>query len=121
MWNMNALTLSIAVIVLVIANVWVFPNLIELPPAAESAPQSESAESAESAKPAPSMKDAGILQGILLKIEGEFYVVKDADGKEVRLNVGKNTALDAQIKVGDKIVVQIAADGHAATVLKAPQ
>jgi hypothetical protein len=62
---------------------------------------------------------SGVLLGQLLKIEGEIYVVKDAGGKEVRLHVGKNTALDARIKVGDKIEAQVGPDGHALTVLKA--
>ncbi len=64
---------------------------------------------------------SGVLQGQLLKIDGEVYVVKDARGKEVRLHVGKNTAIDARIKVGDKIDVQMGADGQAVTVLKALQ
>ena len=110
MRNANALTLSITIIVLVIANVWVFPNLIELPAAADSAPQS---------KPAVSENAARVLQGKLLKIEGEYYIVKDAGGKEVRVRVNKSTVLDVRIKVGDKIDVQMAADGHAATLLKA--
>lgn len=62
---------------------------------------------------------SGVLQGQLLKIDGEVYVVKDAGGKEVRLNVGKNTAIDARVKVGDKVDVQMGADGQAVTVLKA--
>lgn len=113
MWNANALTLSIIITILLIANVWVFPSLMELPAASDSAPQSNPA------KPAPSMNGAGVVQGQLLKIEGEVYVVKDASGKQVRVRVNKETVLDRRIKVGDKIDAQISADGHAATVLKA--
>ena len=64
---------------------------------------------------------SGVLQGQLLKIDGEVYVVKDARGEEVRLHVGKNTAIDARIKVGDKVDVQMGPDGQALTVLKALQ
>jgi len=112
MRNANALALFIAAIVLVTANVWVFPNLIELPAATTPPPQ------ANPAKPAPSMNGAGVLQGQLLKIEGDIYIVKDASGKEVRVRVNKNSVLDSRIKVGDKIDIQIAADGSAATLLK---
>ncbi|OGW64253.1 MAG: hypothetical protein A3H49_07520 [Nitrospirae bacterium RIFCSPLOWO2_02_FULL_62_14] len=115
MRNANAWTLFIAAIVLVIANIWVFPNLIELPAATNPAPQSDSA------KPAPSMNGTGILQGQLLKIDGDLYIVKDAGGKEVHLRVNKDTVLDKRIKAGDKVDVQMAADGHAATLLKALQ
>lgn len=113
MRNTNALTLSIAATILVIANVWLFPNLIELPAATNSTPPSNSA------SPAPSMNGAGVLQGQLLKIDGDLYIVKDAGGKEVRLRVNKNTVLDNQVKVGDKIDIQMSADGHVATLLKA--
>ncbi len=111
----NALALVIAVIVLVVANVWVFPSLIELPAAADPAPQSNAT------KPAPSTNGAGVLQGQLLKIDGDSYIVKDLSGKEVRLRVNKNTVLDTRIKVGDRVDAQIAADGSAATLLKALQ
>ena len=70
-------------------------------------------------KSQPQTNGSGVLVGQLLKIEGEIYVVKDAGGKEVRVHVGKNAALDARIKVGDKIEAQMGADGHAVTVLKA--
>jgi uncharacterized protein YdeI (BOF family) len=113
MRNVNALALFIAAIVLVTANVWVFPNLIELPAATDPPPQ------ANPAKPAPSVNGAGVLQGHLLKIDGDFYIVKDAAGNEVRVRVSKDTVLDKRIKGGDKIDVQMAADGSAATLLKA--
>jgi hypothetical protein len=62
---------------------------------------------------------SGVLQGQLLKIEGESYVVKDATGKDIRFRVGKDTVVDGRIKVGDKIDAQMGADGQAVTVLKA--
>ncbi|HEV8243353.1 MAG TPA: hypothetical protein VGQ07_05125 [Nitrospirales bacterium] len=59
--------------------------------------------------------------GELVKIEGETYVVKTAAGKKVRFQVDKNTTrmdndktrMDRDFKVGDKIEVQVAPDGHA--------
>jgi len=77
------------------------------------------------ADPAPPPKTnvqtngSGVLQGRLLKIEGESYTVKDTVGKEVRVRVGKDSVVDARIKVGDKVDVQMGSDGHAVTVLKA--
>ena len=56
------------------------------------------------------------INGDLLKIEGEFYVVKDMAGKEVRLHVDKTTVLDGTIKVGDKIEVQATEKNHAASI-----
>jgi uncharacterized protein YdeI (BOF family) len=56
------------------------------------------------------------LQGDLLKIDGEFYVVKDMTGKEIRLHVDKTTALEGVIKTGDKIEVQATEKNHAASI-----
>ena len=46
------------------------------------------------------------IKGDLLKIDGEFYVVKDMAGKEIRLHTDKTTVLDDAIKAGDKVQVQ---------------
>jgi len=56
------------------------------------------------------------ITGDLLKIDGEFYVVKDAAGKEVRLHVDKSTKLEGSIKAGDKIEAQATEKGHAVSV-----
>ena len=56
------------------------------------------------------------ITGDLLKIEGEFYVVKDATGKEVRLHVDKSTKLEGPVKSGDRIEVQATEKGHAVSV-----
>ncbi|MBI4400893.1 MAG: hypothetical protein HY581_04610, partial [Nitrospirae bacterium] len=55
-------------------------------------------------------------KGDLLKIEGEFYVVKDAAGKEVRLHVDNSTKLEGNIKAGDKIEAQATDKGHAVSI-----
>jgi hypothetical protein len=56
------------------------------------------------------------ITGDLLKIEGEFYVVKEMSGKEIRLHVDKTTALDGAIKVGDKVEAQATEKNHAASI-----
>jgi len=56
------------------------------------------------------------IQGNLLKIEGEFYVVKDAAGKEVRLHVDKSTKLEGMLKTGDKIQAEATDKGHALSI-----
>jgi hypothetical protein len=54
--------------------------------------------------------------GDLLKIDGEFYVVKDMAGKEIRLHADKTTTLDGAIKVGDKVEAQATEKNHAVSV-----
>jgi hypothetical protein len=56
------------------------------------------------------------VKGDLLKIDGEFYVVKDIAGKEIRLHVDKTTAVDGAIKVGDKVEAQATEKNHAASI-----
>ena len=59
------------------------------------------------------------VKGDLLKIDGEFYVVKDTAGKEVRLHVDKTSQLDGTFKAGDKIEAQATDKGHAASIKQA--
>ena len=46
------------------------------------------------------------IKGELLKVDGDFYVVKDMAGKETRLHADKTTVLDGAIHPGDKVEVQ---------------
>ena len=46
------------------------------------------------------------IKGDLLKIDGQFYVVKDMAGKQTRLHVDKTTVMEGAIKAGDKVEVQ---------------
>jgi len=59
------------------------------------------------------------VKGDLLKIDGEYYVVKDKAGKEVRLHVDKTSQLDGTFKAGDKIEAQATDKGHASSVKQA--
>jgi hypothetical protein len=59
------------------------------------------------------------VKGDLLKIDGEFYVVKDTAGKEVRLHVDKTSQLEGTFKAGDKIEAQATDKGHAASIKQA--
>jgi uncharacterized protein YdeI (BOF family) len=56
------------------------------------------------------------VKGDLLKIDGEFYVVKDTAGKEIRLHVDKTSQLEGTFKAGDKIEAQATDKGHASSI-----
>jgi len=56
------------------------------------------------------------VSGDLLKVDGEFYVVKEMSGKEIRLHVDKTTTLDGAIKVGDKVEAQATEKNHAVSI-----
>jgi hypothetical protein len=56
------------------------------------------------------------IKGSVLNIEGEFVVLKDISGHEVRLHVDKHTRMD-RLKVGDTVEAQVKSDGHAESVM----
>ena len=63
-----------------------------------------------------------VVRGDVLMREGEFYIVKDVTGHEVRLHVNKETKLDGTVKVGDKIEARVTSEGHATSLtLQIPQ
>ncbi|MCI0428587.1 MAG: hypothetical protein L0Z46_11280 [Nitrospiraceae bacterium] len=57
-----------------------------------------------------------VIIGDLLRIDGEFYVVKDTSGKEVRLHVDATSKLEGAFKAGDKIEAQASDTGHALSI-----
>ncbi|HKW86629.1 MAG TPA: hypothetical protein VJM82_06145 [Nitrospiraceae bacterium] len=57
-----------------------------------------------------------IVKGDVLMTEGEFYIVKDITGHEVRLHVNKDTKMDGKVKVGDKIEARVTPEGHASSI-----
>ncbi len=63
-----------------------------------------------------------MVNGDLLKIDGEFYVVKDQRelGKEIRLHVDKTTKLEGAFKAGDKIEAKVTETDHALWIKHTP-
>ena len=59
------------------------------------------------------------VKGQLMQIEGNFYVLKDAEGKDVRVHVDKGTKMDGAFHVGDILEVQRTLQGHAVTIKRA--
>lgn len=57
------------------------------------------------------------VDGKLMKIDGEFYVIEDSNGKELRLHVSRETKqLGGEKKPGDKIRAEITRSGHALSI-----
>ena len=53
--------------------------------------------------------------GTLMKIEGEYFSIKDNDGKQVKLHVDKSTKLDKVVE-GDKVKAYTTDKGHVTTL-----
>jgi hypothetical protein len=65
--------------------------------------------------PLPAPPAIQTIKGDVLNIEGEFVVIKDLSGHEVRLHVDKETRMD-HLKVGDKVAAVVTPNGHAESV-----
>jgi hypothetical protein len=55
------------------------------------------------------------IKGTLMKMDGEYYWIKDTDGKETRFHVDTSTKLDKVIK-GDKVKAYVTDKGHTTTL-----
>jgi hypothetical protein len=58
------------------------------------------------------------VKGTLMKTEGEYYWIKDTDGKEVKIHVDKSTKMD-KVVVGDMVKAYITDKGHTTTLHRA--
>jgi hypothetical protein len=57
------------------------------------------------------------VKGTLMKMDGEYYSIKDTDGKETKIHVDMSTKLD-KVLVGDKVKAYVTDKGHATTLLR---
>jgi ribosomal protein S1 len=59
-----------------------------------------------------------LVEGDILKIEGEYYTVHDTAGHDVRLHVDKTTHLEGgTFKTGDKVEAHVTDQGHARSII----
>ncbi|MBX3300645.1 MAG: hypothetical protein KF693_00360 [Nitrospira sp.] len=55
------------------------------------------------------------IKGTLMTIEGEYYYIKDDDGKERKIHVDKSTKLD-KVMPGDMVKAYVTDRGHTTTL-----
>ncbi|MGH7183560.1 MAG: hypothetical protein ACREJN_16500 [Nitrospiraceae bacterium] len=60
------------------------------------------------------------IQGEVLRVEGHNYVVRENDGKEVRLHVDATTKITGEISQGYNIEAQVDDRSHALTMRSTP-
>jgi hypothetical protein len=85
--------------------------------ATETSTTSTSATQAVPTPPLPTPPSQQTIKGDVLNIEGEYLVVKDMSGHEIRLHMNKDTRTDNnRLKVGDKIAAVVGPDGHAQSI-----
>ena len=55
------------------------------------------------------------IKGTLMRTEGEYYYIKDNDGKELKVHVDKSTKLD-KVLPGDMVKAYVTDQGHTTTL-----
>ncbi|BCA56359.1 hypothetical protein W02_34990 [Nitrospira sp. KM1] len=55
------------------------------------------------------------ITGTLMKVDGEYYSIKDTDGKVNRIHVDKSTKMD-KVVVGDMVKAYVTDQGHTTTL-----
>lgn len=58
------------------------------------------------------------VKGTLMKIEGEYFWIKDDDGQQIKVHVDKSTKMD-KVVVGDHVKAFITDKGHTTTLQRA--
>jgi translation initiation factor IF-1 len=61
-----------------------------------------------------------IIQGDVIRVEGDTYFVRGRDGQEVSLHADSTTMKTEKIKPGDRVEVKIDQNNHAVSMLPAP-
>ena len=89
---------------------------MEIPPYTENQPIGGQQGASPADFPQPAFP---FVKGELMQIEGEFYTLRDAEGKEVRVHVDKGTNMDKGLRIGDVIEVQRTLPGHAISIKRA--
>jgi len=66
----------------------------------------------------PTMKERvteNTIKGTLMRKEGEYYWIKDKEGKENKIHVDKSTKMD-KVVVGDMVKAYVTDQGHTTTL-----
>jgi uncharacterized protein YdeI (BOF family) len=60
-----------------------------------------------------------VIEGEVLKVDREYYMVKDLSGKEVKIQLDERTNVTGSPKVGDNIIAQMEPQGYAYSIKRA--
>jgi hypothetical protein len=82
----------------------------DVPPYAENQPIGGQKQAGAADFPQPAFP---FVKGQLIQIEGEYYILQDAEGKNVRVHVDKSTSLDSPFRLGDIVEAHRTLQGHA--------
>jgi hypothetical protein len=66
------------------------------------------------------LAEAKVIKGDLVRIDYGDYIVKEQDGKEVRLHIDKKTQIMGQLSKGDRVEVKVDDKDNALSIRSLP-
>lgn len=66
------------------------------------------------------LAQAKVIKGDLVGVKYGDFIVKEKDGKEVRLHTGKKTQIVGQLKKGDRVEAQVDDQNKSVTIRSLP-
>ena len=81
---------------------------------------SQAAHAADEEVGASRLNQATVIKGNLVSIDYEDYIIKEKDGKEVRVHIQKKTQIMGQIKKGDRVEAKVDAKDNALLIRSLP-
>jgi hypothetical protein len=60
------------------------------------------------------------IKGDVMRVEYAYYVVKEKDGREMRLHADKTTQMMGQLKQGDRVEAEVTDQNHALRMRSLP-
>ena len=80
----------------------------------------QAAHAADDEVGASRLEQAKVIKGDLVNIDYGDYIVKDKDGKEVRVHVDSKTLAMGQLKKGDRVEAKVDDKDHALSIRSLP-
>ena len=68
---------------------------------------SQAAHAADDEVGASRLEQAKVIKGVLVNVEYGDYIIKDKDGKEVRVHIDNKTQVMGQVKKGDRVEAKV--------------
>ena len=64
----------------------------------------------------PEKMPPAVVEGEVVKMDQESYLVKDRSGKEIKIQLDQRTKLERNLQVGDKIIAHMEPQGYAFSI-----
>ena len=64
----------------------------------------------------PEKLPPAVVEGEVIKIDRESYLVKDRSGKEIKIQLDQRTNVEGNLQVGDKVIAHMEPQGYAHSI-----